>query len=293
MSTTAIFVDQVLIGGAFLGMIWLLRSTNGFSLENPGTAVGGILLGAAYILGIFYDRFADTLFENLEKHHRAFFTISLIVDHRDRPGDDPFPEDDYRMTILDRDHASEYEAYLRSRLRLARAMAMLAPGFALAALVPLHPGQTTLQNLLGTIVIVTYALAFLLKQVTDSVSSKSKWRKPFFAWDLKVPRTDKLKNVMSDYKRIVGFRNREGVDVQPNFLWLALLHDSTFKVVFVSTAVATLAAFWLGAEGWTVALPTAGFFAMALFAWTWWRVHETYFVFLENYNKHLSSKRPM
>ena len=132
MKTTEIFVEQVIIGFLVLVVIVLIgidhpwKAWQDAGLDASATAALGVaLVGAAYLLGILYDRFADTLLEDFDRHNR----LAVALD-----GADPeFPESKMRLAALrEGGGVVEHADYLRSRLRLARAMATLAPALTLA-----------------------------------------------------------------------------------------------------------------------------------------------------------------
>src|SRR5205823_7763116 len=125
MKTTDLFVEQVLIGLLVLlapGLAFLagVRSFLAHNQELTKQLISGALLvAAAYLVGIVYDRVADTLLEDIEQHNR----IRYVRRHEDRPDD--FPETKYRMVVYRTGGASTYAAYLRSRMRLSRALASI------------------------------------------------------------------------------------------------------------------------------------------------------------------------
>ncbi|MCH7678766.1 hypothetical protein IID10_05285 [candidate division KSB1 bacterium] len=74
MKTTAIFVEQVFVGlivlaiGALPFINWnLLDST----LINLGKGIG--IVAIAYLLGIIFDRFTDTILSRCDQYHRLKF----------------------------------------------------------------------------------------------------------------------------------------------------------------------------------------------------------------------------
>jgi hypothetical protein len=79
MKTTEVFVEQVIIGVLLLFTSALLISEDLFSsVVNLDLGGAIILLGGVYLLGIVYDRFADTLLQDLEQHHRLRFAFKRI-----------------------------------------------------------------------------------------------------------------------------------------------------------------------------------------------------------------------
>ena len=82
----------------------------------------GMALGVAYLIGIVYDRVADTLMEDIEGHYRNLFAVDTGA----------FAEDRLRIRALRTEQSSSYAGYLRTRIRLSRALATLFPGLSCA-----------------------------------------------------------------------------------------------------------------------------------------------------------------
>ena len=73
MRTPEIFVEQVLIGFLVLlipGLIWWDRFAPAWVAPSDKLFTGAALAGAAYLLGIVYDRVTDTLLEDVDQHFR-------------------------------------------------------------------------------------------------------------------------------------------------------------------------------------------------------------------------------
>ena len=131
MKTTEMFVEQILIGGALLFIIFLLFPDIP-PLKIPtkwhisGSLVSAILgasaFGAAYYLGILYDRIADTLLEDQEKRSRLRYAMERYKKQRvSFLANDLFPENILRLQIFNgKSGISEHASYLRSRIRLLR-----------------------------------------------------------------------------------------------------------------------------------------------------------------------------
>src|SRR5688572_18036272 len=113
MKTTELFVEQTLTGFLVLtaGAAPFLSWEN---LQNlPDEAKGGIdissaagAIGAAYLLGVIFDRFADTLLERVNRWNRLLFAIELKEENKALSPDDPFPEDRLRSE----EHTSELQS---------------------------------------------------------------------------------------------------------------------------------------------------------------------------------------
>jgi hypothetical protein len=100
MKTTELFVEQTLTG--FL--VLTAEAAPFLSWEKlqdlPDEAKGGIdissaagAIGIAYLLGVIFDRFADTLLERINRWNRLLFAIELKEENKPLSPNDPFPED--------------------------------------------------------------------------------------------------------------------------------------------------------------------------------------------------------
>ncbi len=141
MKTTEIFVEQVLIGLLVLATGFLpYIDANKIKklIEYSSIVEGALIIATAYLLGIVFDRFADTLLSRLDQYHRLNFTIDLIKNGKQHPGSDPYPEDLLKIKILKGGkEPNEYAHYLRIRMRLSRALAVFTPALTISALLSL------------------------------------------------------------------------------------------------------------------------------------------------------------
>jgi len=129
LKTTEVFVEQVLIGLLVILNFALLASPALVSQLKFDFQTGAAVVGVAYLIGIVFDRFADTLLEDIERHNRLKFALdeekrclkSLAEDKPNAPENasiskDFFPEDKYRMKLFDSGEAVSYANYLRTRI---------------------------------------------------------------------------------------------------------------------------------------------------------------------------------
>ena len=103
MKTTELFVEQTLTGFMVLTAAAAPFLAWETLQELPDEAQGGIdigsaagAIGVAYLLGIIFDRFADTLLARLNRWNRLLFAIELKQEKEALFPDDPFPEDQSR-----------------------------------------------------------------------------------------------------------------------------------------------------------------------------------------------------
>lgn len=260
MKTTEIFVEQVLIGLLVLAT-GALPYLKGFQLEislgDIGKGAGIIAL--AYLLGIVFDRFADTIVQRFEQYNRLKFAVELKRNsHENKSSEtDPYPEDVLRAKILGKDgETSGWMEYLRSRIRLSRSLAVFTPALTLSGLlatrsegVPSHVPPI----ILG-VMALTYVLSFIMVKV---VSKHEKW---------KLPKT-----------------GEEGVETAvKNFSWKR--EPTTAAVTLLAFVAAILVALLALEEPRslfkTLPILLIGCGISTLSAWSWWRITHTFMKFL-------------
>lgn len=132
MKTTELVVEQVLTG--FLVLVFFaLTWTGELDTDQVNVYVGSAaVLALAYLVGVLFDRFADTLLSRAEQVGR--------LDHARQQGDksnssgDPFPEDRLRVLVLKHGGAlEEWMSYLRTRIRIIRGVVVFLPAVTLVA----------------------------------------------------------------------------------------------------------------------------------------------------------------
>src|SRR5687767_2553818 len=107
MKSTELFVEQTLTGflvlsaaaAPFVGVEILQEvSDEAKGGLDIGSAAGAI--GAAYLLGVIFDRFADTLLERFNRWNRLLFAIELKEKKEGLSPQDPFPEDQLQIEVI-------------------------------------------------------------------------------------------------------------------------------------------------------------------------------------------------
>lgn len=166
MSATDVYVEQLIIGGLVLliaVVLWTgcVPPLSVFGWDTGPSSV--VVLGAAYLIGLLFDRVADTLLERIEKRQRLELARKAWLQ---RPLDeDAFPEDDYRAAVYRNEHLVRRHDYLRIRMRLSRAVAVLVPAGAIALIVHLADLTARRRMRVAIAVVVAYALVGLLNVV--------------------------------------------------------------------------------------------------------------------------------
>jgi len=269
MKSTELFVEQTLTGFLVLSA----AATPFISLEtlpkltedvkggiDIGSAAGAI--GAAYLLGVVFDRFADTLLERLNRWNRLLFAIKLMKDGKALEPDDPFPEDRLQIELIKQgDEAWEWMDYLRSRIRIARAMTAFAPALTLSLMlaVGLHHRPRAINAALTTVV-VAYLASFLASRILERSKSQA------------LPKTYELKDQTGcDRACKMMSTTKEPVT------WLA--------VILIAVGLSLIVLGDNPGRGTMAAILAAGTALTGISAWTWWRMTLTFMQFLHDYRK--------
>lgn len=283
MKTTELFVEQVLIGLVVIATAALMVSSDLFdSLLGADLGAFAALAAGAYLVGIVYDRLADTLLEDLERHNKLLFALGL---HYQRPHDtgDPFEEDKLRNRLLYTGEASDYAHYLRSRMRLTRALTTLAPAMGVAVGLNMLAAKPAMRTAGAVVVAATYGIILLAKlrsrprPTADAVNGNPKGR-------FSLPRTDALRveAVRTWYEGSIG-----GYDGKPS-LGLArftLRNEAASWAALALAALAGVAALIAGPPEAALGIFAATVTLTALIGWSWWRISRTFYAFLRDFSR--------
>jgi hypothetical protein len=268
MKTTELFVEQTLTGflvltaGAAPFLSWeKLQKVSGDAKGGIDISSAAGAIGMAYLLGVVFDRFADTLLERINRWNRLLFAIDLKEENKALSPDDPFPEDRLQIEVIHKgDEAWEWMDYLRSRIRVARAMAVFVPAITLSMELAIgfrdRPGM--IRAVLATVV-AAYAAAFLASQILERSSRR-------------LPKTYHL-HTAEDCR---GARAKMRVVTEPAF-WLGV-----FLLALGLGLIAVGAG--PGRAGMAAALGT-GAALTAISVWAWWRTTETFMQFLRDFRR--------
>src|SRR5215212_4594191 len=91
MEMTAVYVEQVIIGSLVLIAASLLVTGALPPVDNLKESV--LWIGAAYVIGILYDKCADTMLERVDRWNRISFAVDVgKLGDGDAVRDDLFPE---------------------------------------------------------------------------------------------------------------------------------------------------------------------------------------------------------
>ena len=273
MKTTELFVEQTLTGFLVLTAAAAPFLSWETLQELPEEAQGGIdigsaagAIGVAYLLGVIFDRFADTLLARLNRWNRLLFAIQLTKDKQALSPDDPFPEDKLQIEVIHQgDEAWEWMDYLRARIRLSRAMTAFVPALTVSFELALgfrgRPSVTL--AVLGSVV-AAYVTAFLVSQLLERSS-------------VRLPKTYHLRTA-EDCR---GARARLSAFREPA-LWLG---------AFLLALALGLVPFGRDEnQAALAAVAATGAVLTAISGWAWWRMTLTFMEFLRDFQKWAQKK---
>ena len=176
MKSTELFVEQTLTGFLVLTAAAAPFVSLGTIQEVSDEAKGGLdigsaagAIGAAYLLGVIFDRFADTLLERFNRWNRLLFAIELKEKNEALSPEDPFPEDRLQIEVIHQGgEAWEWMDYLRARIRTARAMAAFVPAVTLSMALAMgfRERRATVHTVLA-LVLAAYVISFLASRILE------------------------------------------------------------------------------------------------------------------------------
>ena len=308
MKTTELFVEQVLIGFMVLvvGALVFWGDVYAFALRRSDKSlelivIGGVLIGTAYLIGMVYDRIADTLLQDIEGQGRLQFALRRfklksgkvrtkdleisaeenegveVFDHYVVTKTDLFTDGRYRMMVLGNVEATGQMEYLRSRIRLTRALATIIPALMIAFLLAVDNGESgEWSTLVALSVPLAYGGTLFLKTL-----------KPENAIVNHPPRTDEL-NAVDKYITRVGMKHSHGN--APHISKLVLRDEIWIALLFLTLAGIALVLKTGIYELFTVLV--VGIILTLVVGWTWWRISITFYAFVRDYARYGLRKLP-
>ena len=264
MKSTELFVEQTLTGflvlsaaaAPFIPLDAMLGGGDAESGIDVSSAAGAI--GAAYLLGVVFDRFADTLLERFNRWNRLLFAIELFKKQEAPPGD-PFPEDRLQIEVIRQGGQTwEWMDYLRSRIRVARAMTAFVPALTVSLMlgVGFRKDPQTINAAL-VIMVAAYLSSFIASRIIERSSRR-------------LPKTYELHSD-ADCQRARSMMRT----VKEPVTWLVL--------VLMSLAIALIARGPTPGWGTMSAILATGTFLTGVSGWTWWRTSITFMQFLQDF----------
>lgn len=308
MKTTELYIEQVIIGFLVLAIAALpwTREWTGH-LGDINLAEGSVLLGVAFLLGIPFDRLADTLSERLDRHHRLQFaldqwegsTFPATKPDNEKLEKDLFAEDEYRLQGLrDEDAVVNWIEYHRSRIRLARALAVYGPALTLSFTLSMRsdPGLSRLEIGICLGAVAGYIVWGIVashrkrqKQQTDSSHEQNKPANPRdslkWLFGPELPRTD-------DALFLQYAKDRNRIDCSTRQVReapravLRVLRDEWRILVIPVAVLVTAFALGFSYNAKTAWVAVCGALVTVISAWSWWRISSTYRAYLFNLTRH-------
>jgi hypothetical protein len=277
VKTTELYLEQVFIGFLILAIAsvpWIPFLWDHLKDINTaiGLAGGSAALGLAFWLGIPFDRLADTLLDRLDRRNRLDFALRLPDKRKpeETKDEDPYPENQYLIACR-KQTATVIRTwdYLRSRIRLSRALAAYGPALTMVATFSVaHRTVDGTQIGLSTaggwfaIVIAAYSVWMILVLIVPK--------------DAKLPRTDQVearkayeaKRKEIDGSKIKGELSAWFAEWQT---WLVPVLLIATSLIYGSRHLDRPEAFWIAIGGTALTI---------LSVWSWWRISTTYRDFL-------------
>ena len=303
MKTTQMYVEQIIIGLLVLIAIWLfavpiffteLLSRDIFQNINIKLEGATLIVITAYLLGMIYDRVADTILNETDRHNRLRFALFNAAKAVKKYGQvptyeaDPFNETALRIKALNNSEAADYLDYLRSRMRLMRALCTLVPLYTVLASLylvtefggPLNNRPLWIAS--GIAILVVYGMVLILEVAnrseewqippkTSDVEGVNKYAKTHID---KVPLEKKEGGGNGGVKGIITWRM---ADCYQDPAWSGF-------VIVIATSV------WILVMGnslkhyWPV--PLIGVLFTFLVGWVWLRVSKTFMLFILSFSLH-------
>jgi hypothetical protein len=288
MKTTDLFIEQVMIGFLVLTMCLLpvypeiaqVSDQKAWGLKDLIFGVAAV--GLAYLCGVVFDRYADACTKRFEKHLRARYALEL-AGLNTTAAPDPFPEDRYRIGQLQASEGiNRWFNYLRSMIRLTRALSVFVPGVALASVMAISRSSAT--DVVLTWGYCIMAGTYLGLPIISASLGRLIWG------SFNAPRTDQPRLLKSYAERRGLDRARAAKLLAPT---LTRLFDFVWSPSALGATILITAAF-VGAFTWAIpgksisaVIAAAGGCAFAvLSAWAWREMQRTFMRYLHLFNKY-------
>lgn len=294
MKTTEMFVEQILIGGALLFIVFLLfpdlpslTIPKNWNISGPlvSALIGASALGAAYFFGILYDRVADTLLEDQEKRSRLRYALKRYKRTKvSFSEDDLFPVHILRLEVYDaKSGVSEHANYLRSRIRLLRALTTLIPALTVSYVIHglMDEQKSGWQELriAGTVgLFLIYGSVFLYKILPwlNKLRMKNK-----------IGILDRLSKWVKRHAPPKTYIDRENIEegirehLGKGWAW----RDPVFLGFWILIILSAILESSREKPCWI--LPFLGLSLTLLCGWAFLRVHKTFLSLLDNYHEYV------
>jgi hypothetical protein len=285
MKTTELYVEQVFIGFLIILVVLLPWLPEGIGQLRPLASLaqvavaGSAAIGVAFFIGIPFDRLSDTLVERVDQMHRLSMAYAGARSLKSDPVDF-FPEDRLLFDCLTDKSLSDRLEYLRSRIRLTRALAVYGPALTVTAayaaqryLLGGKPHHAWIYGVLAasylawlTLVLAPHKLPRTEEAFSAVDATEGKWlrrcRPMIGKWELKNAVLPK------DCKSVPEVR-----------IWASNWETWIVPVVLLVAALGYFS-FSRASPGAASLIAWGGALLTALSAWSWLRISSTYRKFL-------------
>ena len=266
MNTAQVSVELVLAGilglCAFVLPFFPGTDISADLLQNE--ALIGIL-GLAYLLGVIFDKLADSLLNPREHYLRLKQAAKNLVRIKDLKGSDPFPQDNLEYLLKkEKDGRLDWMNSLKSRIRTSRELTVLGLPATLGIILQLGDSMPWMYASIGlNLLFITSPLwrQLIAPGEGSQKSNQTTWRHT---------RTDDISKSEKDRKtQLENLKKQMHLDSIPYYLLLAV---STISIAIMSL---------LNPENSFIPLFGAGGLIISLLAWwTCERIMGTYFEFI-------------
>jgi hypothetical protein len=292
LKSTQIVIEQLFIGLFFFLIIGIfLVGRKILPTEWPGSfpdswALGAFLFIAAYAAGVVIDRLSDTLLDKLFSINRIKavskrltwpelerFSVYLL---------DPYPEACLRMEIYDKGGGiAEHHAYLRTRIRITRAITCLLPAFFISLQTAYYVKSDQHRYYIGLLTLLTYLLLIIVAIVTDDKYSIPKSYK-----------IDKFKEYIEKRCGDCGNDTENNIKLKINRTeWICQPGSGLIIFVIISVVIAYNFSWIKSPPNMRPDLFPALLPLITLLAGrAWWRISKTFFNLLLNFKDYRFSK---
>lgn len=298
MKTTELYIEQVIIGFLVLAIVALPWAPElKYKLGDINIAEGSVLLGLAFLLGIPFDRFADTLSDRLDRQHRLQFALAKwdgqkFPEAKEAPEEkklkeDLFAEDEYRREGLrDKDAVVNWIEYHRSRIRLVRALAVYGPALTLSLILSMARSDHAMSRYEIGVWLSAVAAGYIVWGIVASPpkSLSQHTKSSFFGEEL--PRTDDARFCNYAWNR---YRIDDAGRVQKaSYAGVRVWSDEWRSLVVPVLVLDAALSFGLNYAPKTAWAAVCGALVTVISTWTWWRISTTYRTYLAE----LAPKKP-
>jgi len=296
LKSTEIVIEQLIIGLLAIVIVTLfVRGQPLPPLISGGNAYqsfffGVLLVLAAYAAGIVVDRWSDTLLEQLERRIRLqVYLESITYCQFFWSNTDSLPNEAALRLEIQKDDGgiADHHDYLRRRMRITRAITCLMPALFLAmALLDYRcDSQEAVRWAVGCVAFIFYAIFLgssicLPKKYRDYFVPKThpKYRLCHFLVRFK---SNELLNYGSEHDKMrIEFRFRD-LAAPLDLAMFGLLLFSISGIVllvclhYIYSPINTARIFMF----------IGGILVTCMVGWAWWRISNTFFTFLRNYDE--------